>query len=86
MSTLLWSQLFQEPDQAALPLVLALVTRIGQDPIDLHIQQEPSMAWPHGSHKDCPGCEECCGPDWSWKTNVTEALLARFCKLHFLIG
>ena len=24
-------------------------------PKDLHIEQEPSMAWPHGSHKDCPG-------------------------------
>ena len=80
LSTRLGGHLFACSSNAALPLLLAVLERAGWDPQVLHIKQTPAIGMPHGSHKNCGGCTECCGSDWSWTRHAVIHLMHHLCK------
>lgn len=61
----------------SLPLAMAVVRRLGQDRKHLAILDQKGKQGHHPGWS-CPGCNDCCGVEWQWRTELVATILPQF--------
>ena len=69
-------------NNVSLNLALAAVERLAQDPQHLALERRTPQADHQGGA--CQGCNNCCGPDWQWKTETVSALFHHYSECNLL--